>query len=58
MLESERVPGMSGLREIGWIETNTSSINRCELVVERQDTIYIDAHSCFQMSDTLERKCD
>ena len=39
MLESERVPGMSGLLEIGWIEENTGSINRCELVVKRQDTI-------------------
>ena len=40
MFKFERVPGMSGLREIGWIEKNTGSINRCELVVKRQDTIY------------------
>ena len=30
MLESERVPGMSGLREIGWIEENIGTINRCK----------------------------
>ena len=34
MLESERkVLGVSGLREIGWNDENTGSINRCELIV-------------------------
>ena len=47
MLEFEReVPGVSGLREIGWNDENTGSINRCELVVKHQDTIYELAHSC------------
>ena len=41
MLEFERVLGMSGLREIGWLEKNTGSINRCELVVKRQDTVCV-----------------